>query len=130
MTKYAFITAVGFYIQQYEAIDNISNLHIRKNLDFFNNNCRLRWKSFTLSCRIISSGIRLYTHIRPSALLRSISRNRLFLMSANCLPCLTLELRVLLLCLDDAVTKEPKCSGPFFQNTTVDESKHGDIASA
>ena len=52
--------------------------------------------------------------MRPSALLRSISRNRLFLISDNCFPCLTLALRVLLLCCVDAAKNVLKCSGPLF----------------
>ena len=48
------------------------------------------WKSFTVSYRIISSGILLYTRISPSADRRAISKKCRFRMSTNCLLCLTL----------------------------------------
>ena len=79
----------------------------------FTNNCRLRWNSFTLLWLIISSGIRLYIHISPKALRRSISRKCLSLMSAIYIPCLILPLRVLGLCCVDAAKKVLKWSGPF-----------------
>ena len=81
---------------------------------YVNNNCRLRWKSFTLSCRIIYYVTRPQTHIIPSALLRSISRNRLPRTPANCVPSRAVELRVLLRCLDDAV-KRNEPSRPCFK---------------
>ena len=57
------------------------------NINSSSNDCKLRWKSFTLSLHTISCENKLKTQIRPSALLRSISRKRLFLMSVICLPC-------------------------------------------
>ena len=79
----------------------------------FKNSCRCRWNYFTLTLLTISSGSRLYIHISPRALLRSISRKLLFLMSTICLPCLEHVLRVDRVRSSDAWKKAWKCSGPF-----------------
>ena len=56
------------------------------------NSCNDAWKSLTVTCRMISAGNRLYTQIRPNALLRSISKKCVFRMSTSCRLCLPLRI--------------------------------------
>ena len=79
----------------------------------FNKPCRSRWNPFTFETETISCGKWLYTHINPSALRLSTSRNDRLRMSSSCLSCSLLPALVFRRCAVERLNTSLKWFGPL-----------------
>ena len=94
--------------------DNIDFQSSRPNMIWcFNKPCMSRWNPFTYETETISCGKWLYTHINPSALRLSTSRNSRLRMSTSCLSCSLLPALVFRRCAVERLNTSLKWFGPL-----------------